>query len=134
MSQLKIKTQAMNLLARREHSQLELYRKLQVRGYNNDLINDTIEELIKEDLQSDERFAENYIRSRMRRGFGPIRIALELRERGVDQDIIEKLVDKHNEKWQKLAMEVKRKKFGEQKMDAKQIRFMQYRGFPLMRE
>jgi regulatory protein len=119
----------MNLLARREHSQFELHNKLKAKGYTEHIINGVLQELAEENLQSDGRFAENFIRARANHGFGPIRIALELRERGIPRDMINKLVDKNNDKWKKMAMEIKQKKFGDPTEYAKQARFLQYKGF-----
>ncbi len=119
----------MNFLARREHSKAELCRKLEAGGYEKNLIDNVLRELVKENLQSDERFAENFVRARENHGFGPIRIALELRERGIAENIINEFVDKNNVKWQKLAMQIKEKKFGKEKWNIKQARFLQYKGF-----
>jgi regulatory protein len=119
----------MNLLTRREHSQFELRNKLKSKGHSEHMINGVLQELAKENLQSDERFAENFIRSRANHGFGPIRIGLELRERGITKDMINELVDKNNDKWKTKAMEIKQKKFGNQKEYIKQARFLQYKGF-----
>lgn len=119
----------MNLLARREYSKAELCRKLEASGYEKSLTDNVLRKLVKENLQSDERFAENFVRVRANHGFGPIRIALELRDRGVAEDIINKFVDKNNDKWQKLAMQIKEKKFGKEKWNIKQARFLQYKGF-----
>lgn len=119
----------MNLLARREHSKSELRRKLEAGGYEKDVIENILHELAKENLQSDERFAENFVRARTNHGFGPIRISLELRERGVAKDVINEFIDKNSDKWQKLAMQIKEKKFGNQQGDIKQARFLQYKGF-----
>lgn len=124
----------MDLLARREHSQFELHRKLKVKGYAENLINDILHDLIKENLQSDQRFAENYIAMRTRRGFGPFRIAAELRERGINDEIIDQFTKKNDEYWNTEAMRVREKKFGIKipisiKERIKQAKFLQYRGF-----
>jgi regulatory protein len=79
------KDSALNLLARREHSRMELTQKLKLRNFSENEISQTIEQLTQQDLQSDKRFAECYMRSRAEKGFGPVRIKFELREKGVDE-------------------------------------------------
>ena len=77
------------LLARREHSHLELRRKLNRRFPDDaDRIDSEVNQLAVEGLQSNARLAEAFIRSRVNRGQGPSKISLELKDRGVaDEDI-----------------------------------------------
>ncbi len=57
----------MDLLARREHSRLELYQKLKQKKFEPNIINTELDKLSDEGLQSDERFAEaNGVRWLMR--------------------------------------------------------------------
>jgi regulatory protein len=125
---------ALNLLARREHSAKELRNKLVKAGFEINEIDTLISKLADADLQSDERFTENYLRYRSQRGFGFQRIKLELRERGVTDEIINNALKIAEIDWFTLATSVRCKRFGEQKPDtnqdrAKQQRFLQYRGF-----
>ena len=83
------KSVAVKLLSRREHSALELRDKLAKREFDEDEIELAIDELQQGGWLSDERFAEAYIRMRQLKGFGPIRISMELNERGVDEGIID---------------------------------------------
>jgi regulatory protein len=120
----------MGLLARREHSKLELVHKLQARDFPADLINTAIDDLTKENLQSDERFTENYIRSRSNRGFGPLKIIVELHARGIENPNI----NINDEMWLANAKQTHTKKFGtnppkDPKSKAKQMRFLQQKGF-----
>ncbi|PHS69562.1 MAG: RecX family transcriptional regulator [Methylophaga sp.] len=124
----------MNLLARREHSIKELTTKLLTAEFEIDDINDIISKLTESDLQSDSRFAEDYLRYRSNRGFGSQRIRQELKERGVADDIINAALKEADIDWFSLAMTVRCRRFGEQSPDdykdrAKQQRFLQYRGF-----
>jgi regulatory protein len=124
--------QALDLLARREHSRLELERKLAARDYEPELIGETLDQLQRENLQSDERFAESFVQARAARGQGPVRIRMELAERGVsgaDACLREAGLD-----WAALARETRIKRFGKAvpgdfKEKARQMRFLQYRGF-----
>ena len=121
---------AMKMLMRREHSKLELFQKLQVKGFGVDIINDSISKLVKQNYQSDERFAEDFILMRFNQGKGPVRIVSELKMRGINT------FDLSAFDWFELAKEVRQKKFGNQlsldyKETAKQKRFLQSRGFNL---
>ncbi len=75
-------------LARREHSQLELRQKLCGKGFPMDVVSQVIADLSARGLQSDSRYAEIYSRSRLSRGYGPLRIRQELRQRGIDAGLL----------------------------------------------
>ncbi len=121
---------ALNMLFRREHSQLELSRKLQQKDFSDKDIVDSISLLIEQKYQSDERFSESFIHMRYGQGKGPILIAAELKDRGI-KDFDLSIYD-----WFELAKHVRRKKFGlnipaDYKEKAKQKRFLRSRGFNL---
>ena len=134
MTTQSITARAVNLLSRREHSQAELRTKLLKAEFELEDINSIIEKLTKADIQSDARFAENYLRYRSQRGYGSQKIRLELKERGVNTDTINTTFEQAEIDWFELAITVRHKRFGEQvpedlKDRAKQQRFLQYRGF-----
>jgi regulatory protein len=54
---------------RREHSRVELHRKLAHKGFPTDLIEDELTRLVEERFQDDDRFAESYIRYRAGSGY-----------------------------------------------------------------
>lgn len=123
---------AVRLLARREHSAQELRHKLTARGIPEDTAEAVLRALSQEGLQSDVRFAESYARTRSERGYGPVRIRAELRQRGVGDG----LIDLHpgDGEWLQRAEGARRKRFGsalpsEWADRARQARFLQYRGF-----
>jgi len=125
---------AMNMLARREHSVFELTRKLQQKDFPSELINEVIERLVVDNLLSDERYAEAYLRMRSARGYGLQRIRMEMQERGVADELISQAIEECDVDWIALAHDVRNKKFGEQPpaefaLRAKQMKFLQYRGF-----
>jgi len=129
-----IRLAAMNLLARREHSVRELRNKLKRRFPDNDKIDEQLSLLIAQRLQSDVRFAQSYTRQRISRGYGPIRLREELRERGVSEADVAAAMDEMEIDWCAVAADVMRKKFGmrgaiDLKEKARRARFMQYRGF-----
>lgn len=94
-----------------------------------------LDALEAERLLSDERFVEVYVRSRESRGFGPLRIRAELRERGVDAALVERYLEQDREHLEARAREEYRKKYGSRTPEsyserARQARFLQGRGFP----
>ena len=124
----------MDLLAHREHSRKQLADKLAQRGFERDDIDCALDELQADNLLNDERFAESYLQQRMQKGFGPLRIRHELRDRGISDDIIRQQMEIHADQWSGLMQQQRVKKFGPlipedypEKM--KQARFLQNRGF-----
>ena len=59
---------ALGLLARREHSRLELSKKLGARGFPRDVVARVIDRLEQSGALSESRFEESYIRARAARG------------------------------------------------------------------
>jgi len=119
---------ALKMLMRREHSQLELLKKLQLKGFDDSIINSSISLLAEQNYQSDERFSEAFILMRYNQGKGPLKIVFELKGRGINKFNLTAF------DWSKLAKEVRIKKFGNSisldfKDQAKQKRFLQSRGF-----
>lgn len=127
---------AVGLLARREHSRAELLHKLTARGFAAADIEALLGRLAAQRLQSDARFTAGYTRMRSGRGYGPQRIRAELRERGVDAELIEQTLAAQAGADIPLIDDVWRRKFaGRLPQDyrgrAKQMRFLQQRGFSL---
>jgi regulatory protein len=124
----------MNWLARREHTQAELRAKLAERDFSANEIESAVAALVADGLVSDDRFAESFIASRMRKGQGPVRIRMDLQQRGVSAELIALHLDPRSPEWRRLAREVRIKKFGADipadfKEKARQMRFLEYRGF-----
>jgi len=119
---------ALKMLIRREHSKLELLQKLNLKGFDDSVINYSITLLADQKYQSDKRFSEAFILMRYNQGKGPLKISVELKSRGISG------FDLTLFNWFELAKEVKYKKFGDSKSldykeEAKQKRFLQSRGF-----
>ena len=119
---------ALKMLMRREHSKLELRQKLNLKDFDDAVINDSISLLVEQKYQSDERFSEAFILMRFNQGKGPIKISMELKSRGISE------FDLTLFNWFELAKDVKYKKFGDSKFldykeKSKQKRFLQSRGF-----
>jgi regulatory protein len=124
----------MDLLARREHTRWELRRKLEERGFANEMIEQVLDALTLEGLQSDTRFAEGYVTHRTGRGYGPLRIIEELKTRGVDGALISEYINKNDPEWGRRIGAVRTKHFGvewpkDARERARQSRFLYSRGF-----
>lgn len=129
-----IRLSAMNFLARREHSRRELKQKLVKRFRDDELVEEQLDRLAEEGLQSDVRFAESFLRQRLSRGHGPIRIRQEMRQRGITDDEINAAIEAEEPNWCDLAEGAYQRKFGARpaediKEKARRSRFMLYRGF-----
>ncbi len=127
---------AIAALSRREHSILEIRRKLKLKSFEEDEIDVCIEKLINNNLLSEERFTESYINMRKRRGYGPGRIALELQERGIDELQFGDFLDRNNPDWHDVMRQQYCKKYGNRLADdyaekVKRAKHLQSRGFPL---
>lgn len=125
---------AMDYLARREHGRSELLEKVTRFGFDADVADDAVAQLVEDGLQSDVRFAEAFVRSRINQGKGPAKIRVDLREKGVNDGVTEDGIRDAEQDWHALAVEVRLKKFGAQrpadfKEKARQMRFLQSRGF-----
>ena len=127
---------AVAMLARREHSVFELERKLRNKAYEDAEIQEVLESLQANNLLSEERFTESYINMRKRKGYGPVRIAQELKERGISSGLCESYLDRQNTEWRDIMREQYRKKYGDNGASeyvekARRAKYLQYRGFPL---
>ena len=125
---------AMDFLARREYGQHELIDKLSNKGFQRDVAESAVRTLTDEGLQSDQRFAESFVQSRVSQGKGPVRIRQDLSHRGIHSSAIELALEESGADWYALAREIRQKKFGrgspgEFREKARQMRFLQYRGF-----
>ncbi len=149
---IKLRKSMMGLLARREHSRQELFQKMQQKGYPHDLINTNLDDFFERDWLSDSRYAEMLLRSRLLKHHGPVKIKMELKQKGVSELIIQQCFDSFSfenegignqlmnnnplelqDLWPKLATEALKKKFSskpsDQKERVRQYRFLQQRGF-----
>ena len=124
----------MDLLARREHSEQELQQKLQARGYGPETVAEVLVGLKTAGMQDDVRYTEAYFRSRVAKGYGPVRISRELYERGITETLAAQVLAGMDFDWDERIQVVRQKKFGRQapsdfREQARQSRFLLYRGF-----
>jgi regulatory protein len=134
-----IRAECLQLLTGREHSRKELLQKLAAKGFARERIDPILDELAEEGWQSDARYAESYARARILKGYGPVFIAYELRQKGIDLDNLpsfdlEALAESVAGGWQALIEQVYSKKYGNAPVPnrnewAKRSRFLQHRGF-----
>ncbi len=122
------------MLARREHSRAELRSKLAAKGFPTEIIDDALSGLDREGWLSDQRFTEMFIRARKERGYGPVRIRAELRERGIGDAMIAACVDMGDPEWVQRLERANSKRFGSSRARdfaerARQMRFLRARGF-----
>jgi regulatory protein len=128
------RVQALSLLARREHSRLELERKLSARSFASATVKVTLDALERSGLLAVERFAESFVRARFLKGQGPLRIRAELAARGIDDATASGALAAGEWDWADAAKQARTKRFGPAAPDsfaerARQARFLQQRGF-----
>lgn len=125
---------ALALLARREHTRLELGAKLARHGMDASAIGAALERLETEGLLSERRFAEVYAASRFDRGYGPLRLRAELRERGVSETIVSDILAGFDAQWPVRLAALARRRFGPQppgdaRERAQRTAFLRGRGY-----
>lgn len=129
-----LRARALRYLARREHSRDELRRKLLAYVGEHDNLEAVLDEMALRGWLSDLRFAEHTIRTGARR-FGPLRLARQLRERGVDEEAIAAAFHAAGEEGVASIESVWRSRYhapaANERERVRQIRFLQGRGFAL---
>ena len=129
-----MRVRAMRYLARREHSRVELHAKLLPHVQEGEDLAAVLDELEKRGWLSDERAATQLVHAKRNR-FGTQRITYELRLKGIAEELISAALPELKKTELEAAREVWKKKFGtapqDEKEKAKQVRFLQSRGFGL---
>ena len=125
---------AFRLLTRREHSRAELHSKLTARGYDSDVVDDLLASLAAEDLVSDHRYAQALVSHRVSTGYGPHRIIMELKDKGVAPEIIDQTLLSAEVDWDELLRVQHNRKFGTSKAGsfkewARRAQYLDRRGF-----
>lgn len=128
----KLRATAFALLAKREYSKRDLQQKLVELGANTDDAEVLVDELAEQNYQSDERMAGIVVRSQIKQGRGLVRVKQALKKYHLDESLAEDSLQEVD--WLQQAYQLKVRKFGtdiskDPKIKAKQIRFLQYRGF-----
>jgi regulatory protein len=127
-----LRQRALDYLAKREYSYIELGKKLKAYADENDDIPALLDDFKARGWLSDQRFTEQIIHARKAK-FGTAKIAHELREKGIADHLITDAVETLKATELDNATEVWRKKFKAYPQSreecAKQARFLQSRGF-----
>jgi regulatory protein len=127
-----LRAAAVALLARRDYASGALCERLAARGFGVAATAAVVAELQREGIVNDARYAQNYVAYHAGRGEGPLRIATELRRKGVPGGLIEAALAEGPD-WGALARQVRSARFGGPPASwtekARQARFLQYRGF-----
>ena len=136
-SESEIRSRALNLLARREHSPAELQRKLAAAGFETEVIGTVLAQLAHEGLLSVERFAQARVRQGLSRGDGPRKIASRLQQAGVKSPGPGAMRDDNGEPidWLAQAQGLCQRRFGDAPPDSakewsRRARFLAARGYP----
>ena len=130
--QLSLKGRALRFLSMREHSRLELGRKLAKYAEEGDDVEALLDFLEKNNWLSQERFAESLVHRKAGR-FGNSRVMAELKSHGLDGEALAEIKASLADSETMRASEVWQRKFGTVAADAaeraKQMRFLLQRGF-----
>ena len=124
---------AITQLARRDFASGELAQKLTEQGFDRAVVAETIQELVEERVLNDERYAANFVAYHAARGHGSVRIARDLRDLDLPDEMIREALASGLD-WPALARDVRVRKFGLPPPESwaekvRQARFLQYRGF-----
>lgn len=146
-------SRTMHLLSQRDHSEAELRRKLAAQSFvanarfgakspteppedpvDPAVIEQVIAYCYQHNWLDDRRFANSFIASRSRKGYGAQRIRSELMQKGVEKEIVQAALAECEIDWCEQAREIALRKFGdplpvEWKEKAKVLRYLLYRGF-----
>lgn len=99
LTEAEVRDIAVRYLSRREYAIEELRQKLIQRGARSLIAEQVVSDLADENLVSDQRFTEMYVRMRIRRLFGPLKIRGELRSRGISDLLIAQAMPAEPEIW-----------------------------------
>jgi regulatory protein len=124
-----LRARALRLLARREHSRLELGRKLSPHAESPEAIEILLIDLEKRKQLSDERYASERAHS-LSRKFGAARIRCDLKAKGVDAQFIDRISSEGElERARAILARKYREPAATREERVKRMRFLQGRGF-----
>ena len=128
--------QALGLLTRREHSRLELARKLAIRGVEAVDAQAVIDKLAAAGWQDDRRFAESLVRSRASGGYGPAYIRAELGTHALASEAVAGALESYEGDWAENACALVSRRFpealaGDRDVRRKALDFLLRRGFAM---
>ena len=103
LTESEVRDIAMRYLGRREYAVEELRIKLLQRGADSEITDQVVSDLANENLVSDQRFTEMYVRMQIRRLFGPMKIRGVLRSRGIADRLINEAMPDSSDVWFEAA-------------------------------
>ena len=132
-SPVELRARALRLLARREHSRLELGRKLAPNAESREAVDSLLDTLEQKKQLSDERFASERARS-LSRKFGAARIRQDLKAKGIDPELVGRAsancgAEGELERARAILERKYREPVDTREERAKRMRFLQSRGF-----
>ena len=134
MPEPSLRARALNYLARRDYTRSELQRKLAPHAEDQSELESLLDDLQKRGSLSEQRFVEQIVHARQGK-YGSLRIAQELRAKGIAEELINSTVAQVKGGELASVRAVWTKKFGslptDAKQRAKQMRFLQSRGFSM---
>lgn len=110
---------AVTMLAQREHSKVELVKKLVEREVPQADAEATVARLEELGLQSDQRFLESKVRQRVNAGHGPNRAQYDLAKHGLAENAIDSEVEAKGDKWWRAAYDLVERRYGTGPLDLK---------------
>jgi regulatory protein len=133
-TEAKIRNAVIALLARREYSRSEIEQKYRDK-YDAVLLERVLDHCQEAGYQSDQRFAEMLVRSKVNQGHGLLRILQDGKRKGVSEALLKQSIQMQAPDWFALAAELYQRKFKEKtdkqdrKLYEKRMRFLLSRGF-----
>ena len=129
---------ALKFLSYRPRSEAEVRAKLGQLGFSHKSVDTTLEKLRSLSLLNDETFAKGWARGRVEnRGYGPLRIEMELRQKGIAKSVIREVVKEifGQQEGKEMARALVEKRFrrkdlSDRKMLCRAMSFLQRRGYP----
>lgn len=123
-----------NLVSRREYSRFEISQKLLQREYPAQLIEQAISYCCESDYINDARYCLSFVRIKASKGFGLTRIRMELKQKGIPNELVQQALEELELDWYQLALQCYQKKYaskasGDFKEQQKRQRYLYSRGF-----
>ena len=114
----KVRVQALKFLSRREYSAKQMVDKLVGKGADLEVAYSVVADLSDAGIMSDERYAKEWLRVRMRQGYGPKKIEFELKRSGVAEHVICDCLNANDPIWTDRLQLVVERKYANQAVDS----------------
>ena len=127
--QTKANNYALKFLGYRQRSEKEIIDKIKKKGFEDEFIENTLVYLKSHDLIDDMEFAQSFMKDKINLNkYGPQKIKYELYRKGISQEIIEKVLDKDEDEYNR-ALELAKKKLPSYKNDDRNAVYRKLGGF-----